>query len=169
MDVLYSMKTLITLLILFLFCSVKAQNLFTVNGSVLTVSYSQGGVELMPEEYMPHPLSNTTLFVVQYYGVTEKSKIITSFTSDEHGAYEIKLPPGKYGFVLNKKGLGGGVYLPGMNVPEDTTDVKEILFTGVDQQDYWTLSTAGPFEVIDSDLDNIEITHYSISICYMCP
>lgn len=147
----------------------KAQELFTVSGTVQMVSYSQGGVELPPEEYMPHPLPNTQLYVVAFYGADEKSKIVTTLQSDQAGRFEIQLPPGKYGIIQHKSELGKGVFLPGMNLQQDTMDKKELVFTGYDQQDYWVLSSNGPFEVVNMDLTQLNITHYNISICYMCP
>ena len=163
------MKTTLALLFSFFWLGISAQELFTVQGKIQQVSYSQGGMELPPEMYMPHALPNTKLYVVQFYGEEEKTTIVANIISDEHGNYEVKLPPGKYGFVQHKTEVGKGVYLPGWKT-QNEQEFEEIMpDDGYGHQNYWVLSTATPFEVVNQDLQNINLTHYDISICYMCP
>jgi len=171
MDVLVDMKTTIILLFALFSYTCTSQELFNVSGTIGLVSYHQGGVELPPVMMEPHPLVNTKLFVVQYYGPEEKTKIVATVISDEYGKYEVKLPPGKYGFVQHKSEVDKGIYLPGMKVKEDndSTDVVEFIWTEVGHEDYWSLSTVGPFEVSSNDLIGVDITHFDVTICYTCP
>lgn len=151
---------------------ISAQSLFTVSGKIQLVSYSQGGVELPPMEYMASPLPNTNLYVVQYLGKDEVSKVIAKVKSDENGNYEVKLPPGKYGFVEHKNEVGKGVYLPGWKAKtgQDSTELEEVISLDYYVHEYyWVLSTGNPFEIINTDLQKIDITHYDLHICYLCP
>lgn len=165
LDVLNSMKTLLIILLSLFVLVVNAQKLFTVTGTVQMVSYHQGGIQILPSEMMPTPSKNVKLYVVEYLGPKEKSVVVGQIKSDENGKYEIKLPPGKYGFVLEKDEIRKGTFLPGMNNPKS----KEIDFQEIGYQDYWELNTLQPFEVTNIDLSNINITHYMISVCYTCP
>lgn len=161
------MKTFFTLFISLLCIGSHAQDLFTVSGKIQLVSYYQGGMELPPEMMMPSPLIGTKLYVIKYNSDDEKPKIISQVMSDKNGNYEVKLPPGKYGFIQNKSELVKGTYVPGEN--HSGNDKKEILEYGTDTQDYWTLSTGGPFEVVNQDLYHVDLTHYLVTICYLCP
>lgn len=169
MDVSTSMKTFFTLYIILFGFGLYAQDLFTVTGQIQLVSYYQGGMELPPEMMMPTPLAETKLYVVKYYGPSEKPKIITQVMSDENGKYEVTLPPGKYGFIQDKSEIENGTYLPGMKPSKADKDKKEMPESGTTTRDYWTLSSAGPFEVVNKDLYHVDITHYLVTICYLCP
>lgn len=166
LDVLLDMKTLFTFMIFLMFLGLNAQELYTVTGTIQMVSYSQGGMELPPSEMMPQPLPNKHLYVVQYFGTKEKSIIITKFTSDKNGNYEVQLPPGKYGFIQDKSELKRGVFLPGMN---DNKSNEDEILQDFAHHDYWELNTLQAFEVTNIDMSNVNLTHYSISICYTCP
>ncbi|CAG5086700.1 hypothetical protein [Parvicella tangerina] len=165
------MKTLLSLIVVLIGLGLHAQEVFTVTGKVQHISYYQGGAQLSDEMMSPKPLPNTKLYIVQYYGPKEKTKVVSSFTSDKNGNYEVKLPPGLYGFVLSKDEANTGIYLPGMKVTkkDSTVNVNDLLNAGEAHQDYWILSTNGPFEVINKDLYNVDLTHYDVTICYMCP
>lgn len=159
------MKTLLIIIIALFTFGMNAQDLYTVTGTVGLVSYSQGGMELPPSAMMPMPSKGVKLYVVQYFGPKEKSIVVGQIKSDEKGKYEIKLPPGKYGFVLDKSKIRKGTYLPEVEQTKDRSDG----FQDFGHQEYWELNTLQPFEVTNTDLSNINITHYSISICYTCP
>ncbi len=165
------MKTILSLIAVLIGLGLYGQGVFTVSGKVQLVSYYQGGAPLPPEMMSPKPLPNTKLYVVQYYGAEEKTKVVSSITSDKNGDYEVKLPPGQYGFVLSKDEVNTGIYLPGMKVTkkDSTVNVNDLLNAGEAHQDYWILSTNGPFEVVNKDLYNVDLTHYNVTICYMCP
>ncbi|MCB9188724.1 MAG: hypothetical protein H6599_05525 [Flavobacteriales bacterium] len=167
------MKILVIIIAFLSLVNLKAQELFTVTGKTQIVSYHQGGVELPPFMMEPKALPNTMLYVVQYYGPNEKSVVVASFKSDINGNYEVKLPAGTYGFVQNKYEAGIGIYLPGMKetteVKNDSLFVDEIRFEEIGYEDYRSLDHYEPFEVLNKDVEQINITHYQISICYTCP
>lgn len=99
--------------------------------------------------------------------------MVSTIKSDEHGNYKVKLPAGTYGFVQDKSEVGRGVYLPGMkettDVHPDSVFLEEINFSEIGYENYWSLDTYAPFEITNTDLNNVNITHYQISICYTCP
>lgn len=139
--------------------------MFTVSGKIQQLSYSEGGMEIDPSELNPLPLGNTDLYVVQYLGIKEKSIIVTQISSDENGNYKVKLPPGNYGFVQDKSEIHRGTFLPQGDNYGKNLDLND----DFGYQDYWELNTLQPFQVDSTDISNINITHYSVSICYTCP
>lgn len=161
------MKNLILLCLLFLNISFAAQDTFLVTGKFQSISYHQGGVELTPDEMRPFPLSNKKLFVVKFMGNSKKSVIVQEVISNFKGEFEITLAPGKYGFIEFKSELRKGIFLPEKSSQKYMAANK----SGKDfsYQAYWELNTLQPFEVTNSPLTEITLTHYSVSICYTCP
>ena len=166
-----NMKTILSIFFtLFLIKSIAQE--YEVNGNIDLISYSQGGVELMPDAYMPHPLPNFTMFVVKYNGADKKPTVVGYIKTDSLGKFSTRLPEGKYGFLLtrDKSQLKEGQYLPESIGVNDRDGLDEIDFNeGFSHQDYWVLSTGGPFWVSKEGLNTVTITHYDVSICYMCP
>ena len=171
MAVPYSMKAIYSVLIFILLSPVFAQE-YEVQGNIQLVSYSQGGVELMPEAYMPYPAADVKMFVVQYNGADKKPTVIRPIKSDSTGRFEITLPEGEYGFLLtrDKTKFKDGQYLPeakgnGVGNNPEAIDIGD----GYGYQDYWVMNCSGPFKVRKDGINQVTITHYMVSICYMCP
>jgi hypothetical protein len=161
-------KQTILLILLLLVISNFGQDLVKVKGEIQLVSYYQGGMEL-PEEYKKaKPNLNKSLIIVKYNGANEYSTYVTIITSDSNGHFEIELPKGKYGFVtINQKSKikkQKGLYLPVIQ-KEPITDIS----AGEAISDYWSLNSGQPFEVGKNTKGKMIITHYHITICYLCP
>lgn len=163
------MKNLITLCLLFTSAISVAQNSNNVQVQLQYISYSQGGVELPPEMMEPHPLVNYELILVKYNGPQQKPTIISSVKSDKNGLISLRLEDGEYGFISSKDELRNGVYLPGKPEEIDTADKKEQLFTGVETSDYWYFESGGPILINSTQLKSVVLTHYNVTICYLCP
>ncbi len=165
------MKAINSILFVLFLLPVLGQT-YEVNGTIDLVSYSQGGVELMPEEYIPYPLTNFQMVVVQYNGEDKKPSVVGFIKTDSTGKFTTELPVGKYGFLLthDKRTFKPGQYLPSSIGGNTANGILEIdINEGYIHQDYWLLSSNGPFEVIPDSSNTVNITHYDVSICYLCP
>ncbi len=148
-----------------------AQELFDVKGTIQTVSYSQGGVELPPEYTRPYPTPNQVIYIVKYNGPDSLPTVIEKVTTDSLGVFKSTLPAGKYGFTLShkKRNLEAGKYLPKTYADSIDDRHDKISYSGTSKQEYWYMNQNGPWEV-GSDKDNtVVLTHHNVTICYMCP
>ncbi len=169
------MKTLlITFLLAFSSAAIVAQT-YKVYGSFKSLSYHQGGAELLPEYTSPKPMPNTRLWLVEYLGPDKKPRVIKQVISDSLGNLTLNLPEGKYGFVETERAfkLHKGAYVPYYEPPIDPQkldfDREELSPGGVIENDRWYLDSGKPFEVGEGKRNSFVLTHDTSSICYLCP
>lgn len=163
------MKTLYSILFFIILSPVLGQ-VYNVQGTVQLVSYSQGGVELREDAYLPHPVPETRFYIVEYLGEHVKPKVVQTVRTNSMGKFLVQLPAGKYGIVSSnkRKDLSPGQYLPTMPEPIEPDSLQMPDF-GYSHQDYWQLNSIGPFEISKDSIPNVVLTHYDVRICYLCP
>ncbi len=141
--------------------------LFTIKGKTQEVAYSQGGVELMPEAYLPKVLPHCKIYVIDLSNGS--GQIIDSLASDSEGNFLLSLPEGIYNFaILATDGQLKKIHLPNQ-IDTIQIAINEDINAGWSHSDYWALDRLGPLIVDKNDADLITLTHYDISVCMMCP
>ncbi len=139
----------------------KKEKSYELSGVLYQTSFYQGGVE---NPYPPQPfiLPNYSLLVVEITNEELKPTVVGEIVSDNEGLFQIKLPPGKYGFVNSneKHRLEIGQYLP-----------RTIQSGNENQSSYnsWEITNNQPIEIINEAITDIHITNHQTTICYMCP
>ncbi|PHR34379.1 MAG: hypothetical protein COA38_03700 [Fluviicola sp.] len=142
---------------------------FKINGKVQEISYSQGGIRIHPDNFLPTELSNCTVQAIACKKNGEKV-LVEVTKSDSLGNFGFNLPKGKYTFCVVSNGEEKTVEFENYEInktvpPEDTPEQD----WGWSQSNYWILNAEGPIIVGQNWTKELIITHYQISSCYMCP
>ncbi len=131
---------------------------YKVSGSVLFISYSQGGAYREYNRKEVFPLPDYRLRVVRIDGT--KTTDAGWITTDENGHFSIHLEPGTYGFLNETDIPIARQYLPTAERSGDEFSYSSST---------WEINTNGPVQVVGEDLNNIVITNHRSSICMLCP
>lgn len=156
------MKNLTLLILLFVipFFGYTQDKKHQLSGTIFYVSYHQGGMK-NPYEPIPSPKERVKLYVVE---LTENEipKQVGEVTSDGSGDFSIKLPKGKYGFVLKEDldSLIIGQFLPKGWSRGDAMNSSN---------SSWSISGGQPIQITGKDISGVVITNTKASICGLCP
>ena len=138
---------------------------YTLSGKIQFTSFSQGGVEHI-EPLIPYPMGNYQINIVQFNLSDSIPKIVKKIKTDSAGRFQVKLPPGEYGFAAIGDSLFANQYLP---------NYWENMGSHIIQSSSWTAEQGmkshllGPFIIKDKDFEDLIITNNRSSVCITCP
>lgn len=133
-----------------------------LGGTFYYKSIYYGGVDMHEESIIPVPMTNAMFYLVRYKGEDLTPEPIQSFTTDEKGEFKIYVSPGEYGFILATEldSLKPGQYMPA------STEQGDLELTTYST---WETGWQFPVRVSTSAVENITLTNYVRSYCYICP
>lgn len=137
----------------------SAKKEFTLYGKIMQTNQHQGGM-YNPQEPIPYPMNDLVLKVIRIDDPNKTPIVVGQVQSDVNGRFEIKLPPGKYGFIGVNENPVKGQFLPAAFVK--TEDFYQ-------SSSSWTSNLPVPIEIKDQDIIGLHIINHRSSICMLCP